>query len=275
MGRPVSQGTRPAALRQLGPLVVLVSVLGAGCWTSSSEGEALRKDVDTLKLVLSEKTAKAEKDRQKLQKIMEQATSLLTRNNADVGAQVERLQAMVNKFSGGVEERENRLKKFEQKFADFQAKVDVKLEGLAGKSKSAPVPESPDELFQLGSQKLQAGQQKEARRLLRHFISRYSTDKRAGKAQLMLGDSYYSQQKFASAIVEYRKILEQPKKSASTPDALAKVGMAFYQLKYCAEARDFFSQLIKKYKRHSQAARARKVLKLIKKYKRNRSVCRP
>lgn len=263
-----------AVPRLLGPLLILV-LLFSGCWTSSSEGDALRKDVDTLKKALSEKTEKAEKDRQKLQKIMEQATSLLTRNNADVGAQVERLQTMINKLSGGVDERDNRLKELEQKFANFQAKVDVKLEGLAGNSKSAPVPESPDELFKQGSQQLRAGKHAEARRLLRHFITRYSTDKRATGAQLMLGDSYFAQQKFAPAIVEYRKIIEQRKSSAATPDALAKIGMAFYQLKFCSEARDFFSQLLKRYRRHAQAPRARKVLKLIKKYKRNRSVCRP
>jgi TolA-binding protein len=120
---------------------------------------------------------------------MEQATVLLTRNSADVGAQVDRL----------------------------QAKVDVKLEKLSGESpqnKEAPVPDNKDELFQQASTKLAAGDHQEARRLLRAFISRFASDPRMDRAQLMLGDSYFSEQKFAPAIVEYKKIVEQYGQSA-------------------------------------------------------------
>jgi len=55
---------------------------------SSDEGEALKRDVEQLKKQLHKESGRAENSRQELQKVMEQATALLTRNNADVGAQV-------------------------------------------------------------------------------------------------------------------------------------------------------------------------------------------
>ena len=122
--------------------------------------------------------------------------------------------------------------------------------------------------------KLSAGDHPEARRLLRHFRSSYPKDPRVDQAQLMLGNSWYAEQKFAPAIVEYKKIVEQHKKSKVYPDALYKIGMAFYQLKFCSDAKLFLSQLVKRHRRHQQAKRARKVLKLIRRYRRNRAFCR-
>lgn len=265
----------------MNPIAALLGVvlLGlGGCWTSRSEGEALRRDVDSLKREISSDMRKAEQERVKLQRIMEQATALLTRNSADVGVQVERLQAKVDKLSGDMDERQRKLTDLAQKLSEYQAKTDVKLEGLSSDSaqnKNPPISNDKDELFRNASAKLTAGDHQEARRLLRHFITRFSTDSRMDRAQLMLGDSYYAEQKFAPAIVEYKKIIEQYQQSTVVPDALAKIGMSFYQLKFCADAQLFFSQLLKKHKKHPQAATATKILKLIKRYKNNREFCRP
>jgi TolA-binding protein len=259
-------------------LLALLLVAAGGCWTSRTEGESLRRDVDNLKRELSADISKANQERAKLQRIMEQATALLTRNNADVGVQVERLQAKLDTLSGDMDERQKKVNDIAQKLSEYQAKVDVKLEGLSGESsqnKNPPVPGDKDELFRNAAAKLAAGDHQEARRLLRHFITRYSTDSRMDKAQLLLGDSYYAEQKFAPAIVEYKKIIEQYQQSPMVPDALYKVGMSFYQLKFCADAQLFFSQLLKKHKRHPQAPQATKALQLIRRYKANRSFCRP
>jgi len=258
-------------------LLLALSLLNA-CGYPKPEGEALRKEMDALKNELATNREQAKKERVKLQKVMEQVTSLLTRNNADVGAQVERMDSKLAKMTGQMETALEKVNKFQTKFDTFKAQVDVKLEGLSGQTagnKNAPVPTNKDQLFKLAQSKFAASDHQEARRLLRHFMERFSTDSRMHKAQLMLGDSYFAEQKFAPAIVEYKKIIEQHKKSASVPDALFKIGMAFYQLKFCADAALFFRELRKNHTKHPQIKRAKKVLKLIKRYRSNRNVCRP
>ena len=257
---------------------LLLAASLVGCGYPKADGEALRKEVDALKQQLQTNREAAKQERAKLQKVMEQVTSLLTRNNADVGAQVERMQTKIAKMVGQMEQALETVKKFQGKFDDFKAKVDVKLEGLSGQSsanKNAPVPKDKDQLFKLAQTKFAANDYQEARRLLRHFMDRFGADARLHKAQLMLGDSYFAEQKFAPAIVEYKKIIEQHKKSASVPDALFKIGMAFYQLKFCTDAALFFRELRKNHRRHPQIKRAKKVLKLIKRYRGNRNMCRP
>ncbi len=265
---------RPLTLRAL---ALALALAATGCMTRA-EGDAVKADVEALKKQLAEQATKAEIERAKLQKVMEQATGLLTRNNADVGVQVERMQTRLDRIGGDVEERLKKVDDLDKKFSDFKAKVDIKLEGLSGSSPQAKNPATPtdkDELFRQAAAKLAAGDHPEARRLARSFLERFPSDPRVDRAQLMLGDSYYAEQKFAPAIVEYKKVIEQYPKSAQVPEALNKVGMSFYQLKYCSDAELFFSQLAKKYKKTPQAANATRVLGLIKKYKKNREICRP
>ena len=258
--------------------VLALALLAGGCWTSKEDGQALRKDVDQLRKELNEANRQSKDERIKLQKVLEQATALLTRNSADVGAQVERMQAKLDRMGGTVEENKVGVKELQEKFKDRLAKVDVKLEGLSGQaagSTNAPVPEDKDGLFKRAKAKYDAADHLEARRLLRHFINRFADDSRVDQAQLMIGESYFTEQKFAPAIVALKKIIEKNKQSKLVPDALFKIGMAFYQLKFCSDAQLFLGQILKKHPRHAQVKRATKVMGLIKRYKNNRNVCRP
>jgi TolA-binding protein len=267
---------RPTVVPPTHLALLAVALLTSACWTTKQQGASLRKDVDQLKRLLARDIEQSDKERKKLQKIMEQATVLLTRNSADVGAQVDRIQAKSDRLGGQMEEQVKKVDDLSKAYNEFKAKVDVKLEGLAGgvTQPKGGIPTDKDELFKLAQSKLSGGKHKAARRLARHFITNFPKDPRVHKAQLLLGESYYAEQKFAPAIVEYKKVLDQHKRSASKPDALFKIGMSFYQLKFCSDAAPFFSQVLKKHRRSKHAARAKKVLRLIRKFRKNKKFCR-
>jgi TolA-binding protein len=254
-----------------------VALLLTGCWTSKEQGAALRKDVDALKNRLSNDIAESRKERDKLQKVMEQATALLTRNSADVGAQVDRLQSKIDKLSGQLEEAEKKANDVNQQLAEFKAKVEVKLDSLSSGAPQhqPPVPQDKEQLYSLAQSRLSAGDHQEARRLLRHFATTYPTDPRADRAELLLGNSYFAENDFAKAIVVYRKIFLKGRKSPVYPDVLYQIGMAYYQMKDCRNAQAFLSELLKRYRRYPKAAQVRKILKLIKRYRKNRQFCTP
>jgi TolA-binding protein len=250
-----------------------IACLALSACFSSDEGEALKRDVEQLKKQLHKESGRAETSRQELQKVMEQATALLTRNNADVGAQVERVQTQAAKMVGDVEELQRSFAELKQKLDQLVAKVEVATETSQGAAAAQPQPEDRNEVYRIAQQKLASGDHTEARRLLRLFVTKFADDPRAGVAQRLLGDSYYSEQKFAPAIVEYRKVLETFKSSPAVGDALYKTGMSFYQLKFCGDAESFLKQFTQKFPRHADAQNAKKLLALIKRYKKNKAFC--
>jgi TolA-binding protein len=256
-------------------LLGLAIVAIGGCF-SSDEGEALQRDVAELKKKLAAESGNAEQARQELQKVLEQATALLTRNSADVGAQVERIQTATAKLQGQIEELNKSIEDLKQKLNQLQAKVDVNTEATQAAGNTQAVMPDKDTLYASGRQKTAAGEHVEGRKLLRQFLNSFGGDPRAATAQRLLGDSYYAEQKFAPAIVEYRKVLEQHKTNGrEVAEALYKVGMSFYQLKFCGDAKDFLQQFTSRFRRHKQATAARRVLKLIRRYRNNRQFCRP
>ena len=247
----------------------------AGCMTTS-EGDKLKKDIAELKSKLATAQLHAEKGRKQLKEVLEKATAMLNRNNADVGAQVERIESNLRKVNGTQEANSKQLADLQKKFSDFQAKVDVKLERLtsgAPQQKKPPVPEDKNKLYAAAQAQASSGKYAEARRLLRHFISRFPKDSRVPQAYQTLGNTYYREGKFAKAIQEYRTIFEQHKKSKVYPSALHKIGMSFYQLKFCTDARGFLGELVRRYRRHKQVGSAKKVLKLIRRFRKNRRFC--
>ena len=247
-------------------LAFALTVAAAGCMTSD-EGDQLKKDIEELKKRLAQKVQQTEEEQEKLKGLIEQATALLTRNSADVGAQVERLGARVAQLSGQVEVAQKNV-------SDLTRRVE-ELGTKNAPTPQAAIPENKDEHYRLATSKYSSGDQNEARRLFRAYLTRHAGDARTASAQLMLGHSYYAEQKYAPAITEYRKVIEEHKKSAAYPDALYHIGMSFYQLQFCGDAQLFLNELLKRFKSHAQAGNASKLLGTIRKQRGNRQVCKP
>ncbi|MCA9667886.1 MAG: outer membrane protein assembly factor BamD [Myxococcales bacterium] len=260
-----------ANARLLASVLVVSFALGA-CF-SASEGEALKKQVAVLKKKVATEIGRAEDKRKQLKSVMEKATALLTRNSADVGAQVERIQHNNNKLIGQIQELAKQINDLNGKLEKLKAKVEVNTETTQGNAQQQKA-KTPDEMFSEGKRLLNAGDHVSARKLLRKFINAMPTDKkRCSQAQRLIGDSYYQQQKFAPAILEYGKIIEQYPKSKHVAHAYYRSGMGFYQLKFCTDAKKFLRPFVRRFRRNSNARAARKVLRLIRRYRRNKNFC--
>lgn len=254
-------------------LLSLTLVPGGGC-VSQSEGEALRRDLRQVKRDLAQERARASVARERLKEVMEKATALSTRTSADVSVQVERLQLDVSKLSGQFEAMARDVETLKTKIAEQETALAKTTPATpSADTSTAAAPTDPNALFKQGNEKIAASDHEEGRRLLRHFIARYPSDRRVARAQLALGNSYYAQQKLAPAIQEYRKVIERHGTSPVLPEALYKIGMSFYQLKYCSDAKSFFLELTRNHKTSKFAPKAQEVLKRIRRYRRNRRIC--
>ncbi len=252
-------------------------------FTTRGEGQGLRRDVDQIEKDLELQRAElddavrdATEEVARVKQLTDEATKLLARNSADVGATVEEARAAVQRLEGRVEEATQALDALRKELGEYRAATDVKLEGLLGQSTKAqapPLPEGKQELFAEGGRRLEAGQHDEARRLLRHYLSRFGGDDQADNAQLMLGESYFREEKYAAAIGEFQKVIDAFPKGDAVDDAFLKNGQAFFRLKYCTDARVFLQELIRRFPRSPLVQDARKLLGELDRAKKDRAKC--
>lgn len=251
--------------------------LGAGCM-SHQDGAALRRDVDRMRGELQQERDESGRAREQLRQVIERATGLLTRNSADLGAQVEAQQQRLAQLSGAVEQLGRELQALQRGVGEVEARINGRPDGAQGAASgsvaAAALPEGADALFALASEKLRAGGDVGAgRQLLRQFIARFPSDGRTVGAQLTLGNSLFAEQKYAAAIAEYRKVVEQHAQSPAVPEALYQIGLSFHQLKFCSDAEGFLTELLKRHRSSLFADKANGLLKLIRRYRSDKRIC--
>ncbi len=68
-------------------------------------------------------------------------------------------------------------------------------------------------------------------------------------------------------------MLDNFPKSPVVPDAMYKNGLAFYQLKYCSDAKVYFQELLKRYPKTTWRRDATEELRKLQRDQKNKSVC--
>jgi tol-pal system protein YbgF len=264
------------------PLFVLAA---AGCFAfvTKEEGREMKQQLEEVRGLSAKNEVKAaelakQMDAQlrRLKQVVDEATKVVTRNSADVGQTVEKLQTDLGQLQGRLDDLTHGQDALTKQFQDYRASSDTKLEQLTNTltaAKSPPLPETPDALFAEGEKKLTGGQWVEARRLFEAFVNRYPTDHRAAKAQFSIGEAYGGEKRYANAIGAYTKVVDNFPKSEIVPDAMYKNGVAFYQLKYCSDAKVYFQELLRRYPHTSFKKEATDQLKNLSRDVRNKSVC--
>jgi len=268
-------------MRSIG-LFAACSFALAGCLTLE-DGKNLHDEIQSVKDMSTKNEQRAEllakemdEQLKRLKTVIDDATKVVTRNSADVGLTVQKLQTDLGQVSGRIDDLQHAQDALTKQFQDYRASSDTKLEQLTNSmtaAKTPPVPETPDALFSEADKRLGASQWADARRLYEAFVNRYPTDARAAKAQFNIGEAYAGEKRYANAIGAYTKVVDNFPKSDVAPDAMYKNGLAFYQLKYCSDAKVYFQELLKRYPKNNWKAQANEQLKNLAKDQKNKTAC--
>jgi tol-pal system protein YbgF len=257
-------------------------VLSTGCalYTSKEDGEALRQKIVDLeaahKKALAEQQSRFDEQLSKFRVVVEDATKVTTRNSADVGLSVQKLQVDVAQLTGRSDDQQHALDALTKQFQDYRASSDSKLETLTNtltNAKNPPMPETPDALYAEGEKRLAMANWQDARRAFTAFVNRYPTDPRAPKAQYNVGEAWAGEKRWANAIGEYSKVVDNFKSSDVIPDAMYKSGLGFYQIKRCTDAKIWLSELLKRYPKTGWKKDVNDQLKKITKDQRSPEAC--
>jgi len=267
----------------VGALAALSSVSGCFAFVTKEEGRELKQQIDDVRTLSAKNELRAaelakELDEQlkRLRTVVDEATKVVTRNSADVGLQVQKLQTDLAQLTGRIDDLQHAQDALTKQFQDYRAASDTKIEQLVNNSaqaKNPPMPETPDALYAEAEKRLKAGEWLEARRLFDAFINRYPADARAARAQYNIGEAYNSEKRTANAMSAYTKVVDNFPKSDVVPDAMYKNALGFYALKYCGDAKIWLQELLKRYPRTTWKKDAQEELKKLSHDLKNKAVC--
>jgi tol-pal system protein YbgF len=214
----------------------------------------------------------------------ETESSQLRTRFAEIQAEIDALRAELNRVRGGVEEtqyalREKlakagadaELKRLEARVRQIEAYLDLqpgeapRPEAAVGggavvapaPDPPAPVLESPEALYQAAKRDFDRGAYEAAKNGFQQFLERHPKDPNADNARFWLGETYYREQWYEKAILEYQEVIENYPDGNKVPASLLKQGLAFFNLGDKGNARLILKELIRKYPDSSEAKIAR------------------
>jgi len=131
----------------------------------------------------------------------------------------------------------------------------VAADGLEGEALSH------EELYAASKQAFDRNDFEVSRQGFQRLLRQFPRSDNADNAQFWLGETYYREQWYEKAILEYQKVIEKYPKGNKVPASLLKQGIAFFNLRDKANARLIFEELAKKFPKSAEAGVAKKRLR--------------
>jgi len=255
-------------------LVMLMAVVFlSGCvpiWT----GSTMQDDIAALKAEqarqnetleekqkeLSAMVESARNDVASLNQMTKEATELLARNNADFGLELEQVRQELQRLVGKMEETDFNLQRLQSDLRMFKEDVDIRFADGGG----APLPEKADDLYKFVQDKFKNRDFRAARKALESFAVKHARDSRMADVVFMMGETYFEEGEWVSAVFEYQKVFKNYPRSSKAGDAVFRIGESYVQLKKCQEAQLFYESVVSDYPKSSYVSQARERLSKMK-----------
>lgn len=213
---------------------------------------------------LKQAEAKAQESIKQLQGVIEQATTVVQRNSADVTVTVADLQSKVAVLEGRLAEQQYAIEEI-KKGASAPAAGATAATGAAEAPKVEDAPADKNEHYAAAYRAYSERDFAKARALFRSFIERYGTDAQADNAQYWLGASYLIENRPATALAELKKVIQNFRGGDAVDEALLDMAEAFYRLRACSDSRNALETLIRTQPTSPLAPKAKQKLKDLKK----------
>jgi tol-pal system protein YbgF len=182
--------------------------------------------------------------------------------------QIEAARSELRTLRGQIEEARHELELLRQQQRDLYADLDRRLllieNGAAGQAQGGgPTPSAEeiresDEAAVYGEAfaALKAGRYADASRGFQLYLTKYPDGARAENAAYWLGESYYLQKEYNSALKTFQNLLAQHAETPKAAEALLMVGFCQYELKAFRNARATLTRVTTAYPGTEAARRA-------------------
>jgi TolA-binding protein len=249
----------------------MCSLLSA-CYMTKSDAsqrfDAQKREIESLQAEVRANHLALGAKLKELEEGLERARALLTRDSADVGAQVQAQQQKMAEIEGKIAEMTHNLTGLIEQTAKARAELDerLKVNTKPGEMTLDPaqIPSDKSAHFTAAYDAYKAADHERARALFKEYLARYATDDKAGDAQYWIGASFLVQNKPATALGEYRKVISNYPKSPAVDTALYGMADAFYRLHACTDAKGAIEALIKRKPSKALEDRAKQLNRVLK-----------
>lgn len=138
-----------------------------------------------------------------------------------------------------------------------------KQDSESASKEPSPAEKNPDQNYDLGLKKFADGNYEAARALLREYLAAAPGSDKAADAMFLIADSYFREEFYEEAILEYQNIIETWPASPRIPLCQLNQGIALLKIGKPNEASLFFESLIEAYPDSPEAATAKEHLKTL------------
>jgi tol-pal system protein YbgF len=187
----------------------------------------------------------------------------------DLQRQIEGLQADVRTLRGDLDQTQHDAQGNRVQSRELYGDLDKRMTALETRTASAQVsaPGTPvttggdRDAYQAALDRLKSRDYPGAEKALTDMIARYPDSTLADNAQYWLGETYYVEKRYDSALAAFQRVVKDHPDSRKVPDALLKAGYSVYELKRYKEARDYLQRVVSQYPDSNAATEARERLR--------------
>ncbi|GAC1467021.1 MAG: tol-pal system protein YbgF [Desulfuromonadaceae bacterium] len=270
-------------------VLLLVSSL-AGCASQGALDNA-RNDIDSIKtrLFSMDRDLASVREESKvtvgaIEKGFKTDVAAVRKMSADIQATIDSTKSEMQALSGKVddttltvkkpvedlaryrEDADKRLIALEERILKQQALLDSLSKKLAemATAKKDEVASTPDSLYLKGLDSLKAGDVVTARDQFTKFLDQNPKHELAANAQYWIGETYYSEKNYESAILAYQEVIKNYPGKEKVVAAMLKQAMSFNAIKDSKSAKFVLKKLIEGFPKSEEAKKAKVMLKEIK-----------
>lgn len=262
----------------------LAAVFLGGCFASQQDIKVLQGDISLLRTetATADSARRLQLDRalvslRTANDSLASLSSKLTRFRSDVTtslSSVDQQLLQVQELTGQSQRRIQEVRaSLEERQSATAATTPPSAAGAtgAGTTKSSPAPAAggagapgPNQLFHVAREQLMQGSNASARQAFEDLLAKYPKSDLAADAQFYIAETYAAENNAAAADSVYARVSARYAGSPRAATAMYKRAVAAQNAAKTDDARDLFSQLIKKYPRSDEASLARDRVKALK-----------
>ncbi|MDD5491726.1 MAG: tol-pal system protein YbgF [bacterium] len=228
--------------------LILLFIFGGlclpGCFATREEMATLKEDL-----------ARLQEQVGGVQQGMNKSTSKIKIGQADIGARMDTLELDQQKVEAKVDESNNRIDKVSLRIDNLEAAWQSRLKALEDRA-AAELAVSSEKLYQVAYTDYTKGNFDLAVMGFRQYLEKYPSGVLADSAQYWIGECFFSQQKYAQSIEEFKKVPLAYAQSVKNPAAQLKIALALELMDKKEEALRSLDEVIAQYPDSDEAKAA-------------------